>query len=76
MLMNIAEDNSGGCVILSHQEAVGLGDASGSWMYCCSRGSAVRNIAFYLNKGSLFALHKAQPIFRVSSVAYLNISLN
>lgn len=81
MLMNITgskEDNSNGCIILSHQEAAGLKDAFGSWMYCCFRGFAAEIIALYLNKRSLclFSLHKAQPIFRVFRVAYLSSRLN
>lgn len=74
MLMNITgqkEDDSGDCVIRSHQEAAGLRDASGNWMYCCLGGFAAEISAFYLNKGSFccFSLHKAQPIFRAACLS-------
>lgn len=80
MLVNITgqkEDDSGDCVIHSHQEAAGLRDASGSWMYCCLRGSAAEISAFYLNKGSrcCFSLHKPQPIFRAFRAACLSSRL-
>lgn len=81
MLMNITghrEDDGDESAVLSHQETVGLRDASGSWICCCFRGSAADISALYLNKGflCLFSLHKAQPIFRVFGVVYLSSRLN